>query len=176
MKFLKFFLFTATLITVVACSSDDDGGGPTVIELNNANLAGTYEVTFYEGSVISTITASDGSNVVLETETFTTDTFSDAEFTFNEDGTYTGSGNYRITYVLTISGQAPETETDIESFDTQGSYSLNSTTRTITFDFDSVEDVTFFDGNSLTIKGGDVDTFEGITDTEEYEIRLVRIE
>jgi hypothetical protein len=175
MKILKFFLFTAAILSLAACSSDDDNGGPTVLELNNANLAGTYEVVFFEGSSTVTTQASNGSTVLVETETFTTDTFTNAIFTFDQSGTYSASGNYRITYVLTIAGQAPETETEIESFDTDGTYTTNNTNRTITFDMDAIEDVTLFNATQLNITGGDIDTFEGETYTDEFEIRLVRM-
>ncbi|WP_296311233.1 hypothetical protein [Winogradskyella sp. UBA3174] len=174
MKILKFFLFTAAILTFAACSSDDDVTTP-VVELTNANLAGTYEIVFYEGSYTTTTEASNGSTVLVESETFTTDTFTNATFTFNEDGTYASSGNYRVTYVLTIAGQAPETEIEIEQFDSDGTFTTNNTSRTITFDFDSIADVLLFDGTLLNIMGGDVDVFQGNTETDEFEIRLVRI-
>ena len=177
MKFLKFFLFTAALITVVACGSDDDGGGSTTIELNTTNFAGTYEITLLQGTEVITTTGSDGSTIFLESETFSAGTFDDAMYTFNADGTYTASGAYVATYVTTIGTQAPVTDTEIEDLDDEsGTYTLNATDRTISFDMDSDEDVTFFDGNNITVIGGDVDVFEGDTFTYTYEIRLKRVE
>ncbi len=176
MKLLKLFLFSVAILTFAACSSDDDvAETTTVLELNNANLAGTYELVFFEGTYTTTTEASNGTTVIVETETFTTDTFTNAIFTFNEDGTYTSSGNYRITYVLNISGQDPETEIEIDTLEGEGSYVTNNTNRTITLDLDSVEDVILFDSSKLNIMGGDVDVFEGDTTTSEFEIRLVRM-
>ena len=47
MKILKFFLFAVALLTITACSDDD---APT-LELNNANIAGTYDIVFLESTI-----------------------------------------------------------------------------------------------------------------------------
>ncbi|MFK7832018.1 MAG: hypothetical protein AB8B52_01965 [Winogradskyella sp.] len=175
MKILKFVLFTAAMLTLASCG-DDDVDAPSVVELNFANFAGTYEITFLEGSEVITTQASDGSTIFLESETFSAGTFDDAVYTFDANGNYTASGAYVLTFVETIGSQAPVSDTEIETLDgEEGSYSLNATNRTITFGFGSTEDVTFFDGNNVTVTGSDVEVFEGDTYTTTNEIRLVRI-
>ncbi len=173
MKFLKFFLFTAAILTVAACSSDDDSSTP-VLELNNTNLAGSYDITYYVGSSESSITASDGSTVVTETETYSGDTFTNAVIAFNADGTFSITGSYRETYTTTVTGQDPETDSEIVTLDEAGSYTTNNTSRTITFDGEDILDVIVFDGTNLTLRGSFMETFEGVTYKDEFEYRAVK--
>lgn len=173
MKTLKFFLFVATIFTLSACSSDDDNGGPVQIALTVDNLTGTFEFTFYEGMAQTTTTA-QGSTVVIETETYSGDTFTNARVTFNDDGTYELSGSYRETSTITVTGQSPMTEMEIVTFDHTGTYSVNTESRTINFDGD-VQDVTYFDGSNLTLRGEDTETSGGFTYTDSFEYRLVKM-
>lgn len=169
MKLINFFLMATVVLTLSSCSSDDDGN--TVIELTNASIAGTYELTYFEGSSEYSVVTSNGSVVVTEFETFTADTFTNATYTFNEDGTYVSSGSFRITYEITVTGEDTDTESLIESLDDSGTYSVNTTSKTITIDGD-VNDVKIFNGDKLTITGTDTDVFEGETEVFSFEIRL----
>ncbi len=169
MKTLKLFVLAIAVITLSACSSDDDSSTP-VVELTNANLAGTYELIFYEDFYEETETASDGSAVVVETETCVGDTFTNAILTFNSDGTFVTSGNYREVCNLTINGQT-STEQDIVPFDSSGSYSVNDTNRTIAFD-GFINDVVLFDGTNLYLTSMQVETFDDETFRFEVEVRF----
>lgn len=167
MKILKFFLVVAVLFTITACSSDDDSSR---VELTSENFVGTYNVVFFEGESEET---DAGSGVVVSRESFEGDTFTNAVFVFNNDGTYSSSGSYRLTTVERVTGQSSETTTEIEEFDSSGTYSLNTESRTITFDGD-ISDVTRFNGVNLTIETTNTETEDGDTITEEIEIRLVK--
>lgn len=174
MKTLKFLLLVATIFTMSACSSDDDGGGaPAQTELTTANIAGTYAITYYAGRSETSATA-QGSTVVIQTEEYSGDTFTNAIATFNADGTYVLSGDYRETYTITVTGQAPVTETEIIPLDDAGTFSVNNTSRTITLDGDVLE-VLFFNGTNLNIMGSDSETDQGFTYTDEFEYRLEKM-
>lgn len=172
MKFLKLFLFTALIVSITACSSDDDG--PVSVELTNANLAGTYNITFLEGSSQSSVVTESGNTVVTETETNSGDTFTNAIIVFSAAGTYTVSGNYRETRTVTVTGQSPQTEQEIVTLDESSTYSTNNTNRTITFDDDTVNDVTLFDGTNLHFSESYTDSFESSTAVGEIRVRLVK--
>lgn len=167
MKIFKLFFIAIAVIGFTACSSDDDNN---TVELTNANLAGTYDVVFLEGSEVET-DASSG--VVVRTIQITADTFTNAIFIFNTDGTYSSSGDYRINFTITVTNVGTETESEIDSFDEAGNYSTNDTNRTITID-GQVSDVTLFDGTNLYITFEETDSFNGNTTVSNSEIRLVK--
>jgi hypothetical protein len=158
MKFLKLFLFTALIVSITACSSDDDDG-PVPVELTNGNLAGTYNITFLEGSSQSSVVTESGTNAII---------------VFSAAGTYTVSGNYRETLTVTVTGQSPQTEQEIVTLDTSSTYSTNNTNRTITFDDDTVNNVTLFDGTNLHFSQSYTETFESSTVVGEVRVRLVK--
>ena len=168
MKILKFFLFTAALFIITACSSDD----APAFELNNANVAGTYNVVFLESEIIVT-TEFSGSTIVAGTIEAVADTFTNAVFTFNEDGTYSSTGSYRITTTIDPAEGPTTTESIIESFDDEGTYSTNNSARTITIDGDTGT-VTLFNSSNLRVIVDDVFTEDGSTFTSKSEIRLER--
>lgn len=168
MKILRFFLFTAALLTITACSDDD----APLLELTNANVAGTYEVVFLELNATVT-TQLNGTTVEAGTIEAVGDTFTNAIFTFNADGTYMSSGSYRVTTTINPSQGATTTDSEIESFDDQGTYSVNDVNRTITLDGETAS-VTLFNTNNLRIVGEDVEVEDGNTITSTSEIRFVR--
>ncbi|WP_299110827.1 hypothetical protein [uncultured Winogradskyella sp.] len=176
MKLLKSFLLIIILVSFSACSSDDDGGGSNSVELTIENLVGTYEVTFLRGSSETSVTATDGSTVVTETEEREGDTFTNAIFVFNANGTYTTSGNFRETSTVTITGQSPETESEIVSIDDSGTYSVNTESRTIIFDSDEINDVTRFNGTELRIVENYIDSFESFNEVGIVEIRMTKLQ
>lgn len=170
MKILKFFLLATTFIALSACSNDDD---QNVVELTNSNIAGTYTVEFLEGTDTE---VNDSSGVVISTTTFTTDTFTDATFTFTEGGTYSSTGSFRITFNTTVTGETPQTESEIQNFeDNMLAYSTDNTNRTLTLD-GIVGNVTLFDGTNLYFTTEDTETFQGNTTTFVENFRLRRVQ
>ncbi|MDT0558513.1 hypothetical protein RM697_07645 [Ichthyenterobacterium sp. W332] len=170
MKIFKFFLFTITIATLSACSSDD---GPASVELTNENLAGSFAITFYQGSSETTVQATDGSIVVTESDTYFGETFTNAIVTFNADGTYSLMGSYVEVYTVTVTGQAPETNEEIVMLDESGTYSVDNTSRTINLD-GGIVDVTLFDGTNLYFTGNYSETFGDFTETGQFEYRMVK--
>ena len=176
MKILKFFLLAITIVSFTACSSDDDNNDEddvVLVELTNANAAGTYDIIYYAGSSETSVTAAGGVSVVISTEVYSGDTFTDAEFTLDLNGNYAFSGSYRETYTLTVTGQAPVTTMEIDDFTDSGFYSLNNLERTISLDGD-VSNVTQFDGTNLRIIGSFTDTIGNETEVDTFEYRLVK--
>ena len=174
MKILKLCVFALAVFTLSACSSDDDNPTPA-IELNNTNLEGNYELVHLSGSSEISVTTS-GASVVVETETYTGDTFTNARVNFNANGTYNFEGSYRETTVTTITGQSPETESEIVNFDqSTGNYVTNNTSRTITLDGDIIYDVTLFDGVNLHLTENYTESFNNSTETGEVTIRLRKL-
>lgn len=172
MKLLKFFLFTAAILTVAACSSDDDDSTP-LVELNVENLTGTFEIFSITDSAETTVT-SGGSTVQFSTYVSEGDTFTNTLMTFNADGTYISSGSYRDTSTTTVIGQTPETEFEIVSMDDSGTYTVNTTSRTITLDGDDIFDVTLFNGTELRIVDNYSETYNSFTDEGTFEIRMTK--
>ncbi|WP_456438542.1 hypothetical protein [Psychroserpens sp.] len=175
MKILKFFLVLITIVSFMACSSDDDSSDEddvVLVELTSANAAGTYDIIYYAGSSETSVTTG-GISVVISTEVYSGDTFTDAELTLDLNGNYAFSGSYRETFTLTITGQAPVTDLEIEDFDDSGFYSLNNLDRTISLDGD-VSNVTQFDGTNLIIIGSFTDIIGGETEVDTFEYRLVK--
>lgn len=172
MKILKFFLFAAIALTFAACSSDDDGVTP-VVELNIANLVGTYDIFSITDSSETTVTGG-GTTVQFSTYVSSGDTFTNTVFTFNADGTYVSSGSYRDTSTTTFTGQAPETVMEIVTIDDSGTYSIDTVSRTLTLDGDDVYDVTVFNGTSLTITDNYTETSQSFTDEGTFEIKMTK--
>ncbi len=170
MKNFKLFFLLTLAVAFSSCGNDDDG--PSVIELTNENFAGTYEITFLETEYVVTGVASNGSEVIIETEIEKGDTFTDAIFVFNTNGTYTTSGGYRATYTLTVNGDS-ETDSEIVTLNDAGTYSLNASNKTITIDGEPANIVSF-DGTKMVLTAEIVETFNEETTTINTEIRLVK--
>lgn len=178
MKFTKLmFLFTLAIATV-SCSSDDDNG-PEPFELSNANLAGSYDISAVSANSTSTASVS-GTTVTVATATMEGDTFQ-VDVLFNENGTYTATGQYRVVTTITPTGQDPIIEEEILVVDSSGSYSINATNQTFRFsssDDSFVEglfDVVLFNETTLNLKQEDVTTEDGITTTSEAFINFKRV-
>ena len=171
MKFLKPQLWLVVLLMVfTACDNDDDNSNS--VELTIENLAGTYNITFLENSTENTQIASNGEEVVIETQDCIGDTFTNVQFTFNIDGTATFSGSFREVCLTTINGNVTE-DSEIVDLEDMGPFSVNSTNNTIIFNGLSA-DVTLFNGTDLQLEIIDIDTFEDETETFTSEIRMVR--
>lgn len=170
MKIFKLFLLAIIVLNVASCSNNDDG--PAVIELTVANVTGTYDITFFQRSIIETKTASNGTQVLIENSTEVADTFTNAIIVLNPDGTYVSSGGFRITRTKTVNGQTT-TESEINTFDDDGNFSINNQSNTLTLD-DEVFEVIAFNGVNMTIRSEQVFTFDDETVTNTSEIRLVK--
>lgn len=177
MKSLKFTLFL--FISTIILSCGDDNSQPPFI-LSNANIAGTYDISSIEGEEKETATSNSGTVVNISTTTFLADSFDDINFVINANGTYTASGKYRVVVTETPNGGTPVKDNEIIVFDTNGSYQINTTDNTITFnpnDGDFIEGlfkVITFAENSVNLTQEDEDIDGGITTTFKGNIGLVR--
>lgn len=171
MKIFKlFFLFTLA-VTVTSCSSDDDGSA--VIELTVANVTGTYDITFFQSSIIETETGPNGTQVMNESSTALGDSFTNAILVLNADGTYESSGSLRITTTTTTDNGETIMDSETDTLDAEGNFSINTQSNTITLD-DEVFNVSDFNGVNMTIRSEQVFTFDDETITSTSEIRLVK--
>lgn len=175
MKILKFFLLAITIVSFTACSSSDDSSdGVVSVKLTNANLAGDYELVLYEGEIVTSVTATGGATVVTERETFSGETFTNAIFSFNADGTYIFSGSYVRKTKVNVTGQSPVTTEEVVTIDESGFYSLNNANRTISLDGD-VADVDLFNGTKLKVSGSSEETFQGTTESETFRYKFIKL-
>jgi len=159
-------------ISIVSCKSDDDGDSNAYL-LTNANLAGNYNITMLTFN-IDQVFEFNGVPVTSNT-TGVGDTFQ-VDFVFNENGTYTAQGQYRIVTNITVGGNT-ETDSEIIVLNENGSFQLNANNEKITFDGDFADgtfDVSLFNQNEirLTQTTSEV-TSDGSIDTQ-AEIRMVR--
>lgn len=167
MKIFKLFFMAIAVIGLTACSSDDDNN---TVELSVTNLAGTYEVVFFQATGVET---NDSSGVVVTTSQIMGDTFTDAIFNFNANGTYSSSGDYRINFTITTTNVGTVMESDIASFDETGNFSVSNANRTITLDGE-VGDITLFDGTNLYVTSEDIETDGGNTTVVNSEVRFIK--
>jgi hypothetical protein len=175
MKILKFFLLAITIVSFTACSSDDSNNDSVAeVKLTNANLAGDYEITLYKGETVTSVTATNGTTVITERVTFSGDTFTNAIFTFNADGSYISSGSYVRTTKVNVTGQSPVTNEEIVTIDESGSYSLNNTNRTITLD-GNIIDVDVFNGTKLNISGSNEENYQSVTESTTFRYKLRKL-
>lgn len=161
MKNLKILSLALLSLFIISCDPDDDNGP----ELNNANLAGTYNVTAFSATGSST----DVFNGMTSTETFDAvgSAFNNVTFTFTESGMVTTTGTFTITTVYVEDGLS-ETEVDTTDIDLNGTYTLSG--NTILFSDSDGETVTIrnFSNNGLElffeineVDGGDTYQAEG---------------
>jgi len=127
MKLAKLFFFFLLTLSIVSCKKDDDSTEQFL--LTKANLAGSHSLTYFTVN-IDQIFEINGiptpSNISIIGDTF------QVIFVFNENGTYTSSGQYRIVTTTTVGGNS-ETDSEIIVLDNSGTYQLDANTQTITF-------------------------------------------
>ena len=170
MKSLKLFFIAIAAFGLTSCSSDDDGGNNSV-ELTVENIEGTYNVVFLQGSEVET---NDNTGVIVATRQITTDTFTNAVYTFDANGTYSASGSFRVVTVETLTGQNPATESEIQSFDEEDlPFTVDTANRVLNLE-DGARNVILFDGTNLHMTFEETDTFEGNTSVINSELRLVK--
>ena len=170
MKTFKLILVLAISIMAFSCGSDDDNtpAGPT---LTNELLAGTYNLNFFNTTDVVVTTVPGGT--VTTTITEVGDTFGGSNVTFNANGPFTSSFQFRITETTTLQGNDPVVETYIISDSNSGSYTVNDANQTITIDGE-LNDVTLFNATDLRLQYNEngVDGDESYTYTE--ELRFTR--
>ncbi len=170
MKPTKVLLILFTALAVLSCKSDDDGVQEFV--LNNENLSGSYQLTFFQATTIET-TSINGLDVV-STITNIGDTF-DVDYFFTNDGDYTANGLFRIVFTVEVNGVITEEDAFIETVNIpNGNYATTTSTSILVLDGETYE-VTLFNETELRLIFEETVTFP-TGDTEVYteELRFIR--
>ena len=123
MKISKILLVLFVAVSVLSCKNDDDS--VVAFLLNNTNIAGTHDLTFFTSNVM--ITGDVGGQTITVTTNTTADTYQ-AEVTFTEAGTYTLSGEFRTTTTSSL-GTPPVVE--IIVLNETGTYQVNDAAKTL---------------------------------------------
>lgn len=171
MKLSKILLILILAATVVSCNKKDDDGDSS-FDLNNENLAGTYELVFYE-SVTTETTDVNGLEVVSVISNIG-DTFQ-VDYIFESDGDYTADGLFRIVSTTVVNGETTSEDAYIETVEiTNGSFSTTTSTSLLILDGKTYE-VDLFNETEVRIRFEETQTFQN-GDTEIYveELRFLR--
>jgi len=107
-----------SVFVITSCESDDDNNA---FVLNNANIAGTYNLTAFSGTARETDTSGGRTDTVLQT--IVGGNFNNATVTFNANGTVSSTGSY-TSVLTTVEDGFTDTETTIDSTDISGSYTI----------------------------------------------------
>jgi len=173
MRLLKKLVVFSFIILMFACKSDDEGNQ---FVLNYENLAGLYELVSFIGS---TETMIDVGGVLLPAViTVEGDTFQ-VDAMFNQNGTYSITGEYRIVTTVTVGGQSV-TDPEIINVDDAGTFIINANEQTITImsnnqdEIDGTFDVTLFNENEIRLFQEETITIDGITSDTILEMRFIR--
>ena len=170
MNISKILLVFVLALSIVSCKKDDDGVIP--FQFNQANLEGTYEVTYAVSTEVETINV-NGFDVVTTT-TNTGDTFG-VEYAFGSNNMYTVNGAFRVTETVELGGMS-NTTTDIIVIDNETyAFSVSSGSSLLTLDGDTYQ-VASFDETSMILTLEEIDT-EANGDTTVYneELRFTKI-
>jgi hypothetical protein len=177
MKFSKILLLLVVVaVSIVSCKKDDDA--TVAFVLSNANIAGTHSLNYFVGSTLVTGVLPGGSTPVTITYNITADTFQ-AQFVFTEAGTYTLSGEFRITTTSSQQGTTPQSE--IIVLNETGTYQVNDAAQTIvlieqggSLGESDVNTVTLFNETELHLTFGETYTEDGDDYVRTQESRLTR--
>ncbi len=168
MNLLKnlFMLFITALL--VSCNSSDDNN---VYLFNNANLSGTYEVTYIQSTETQT-TNFNGAEIVSVT-TNIGDTF-EVDFTFFEDGNYLVNGLYRNVFTVVVDGDLIQEDSNIVVVDNEeGTYTTNGETLKLILD-EEIHNVIHFNENEIRFTFEEMWVENGDTFVLNEEIRMIR--
>ena len=173
MKFSKILLVLFVAVSVLSCKNDDDGVAQFV--LTNANLAGMHDLTFFELNADGT--ADVGGIPVPVNLSAVGDTFQ-VVFDFNENGTYTAQGQYRVVTTISVAGVS-EIDTEILVLDENGTFTTNANNQTLTINGngnlgEGVFDVTLFNETELRLTQDISQEIQGATVDGIVELRFVR--
>ncbi len=173
MKLSKILLILFVSVSVLSCKKDDDS--KTSYTLNNANLAGDYDITYLKADVDQVVEI----NGVPVTSTIrAVGSVFQATVSFTENGTYTASGNYLLTTTVTAGGNS-ETDEEIITLDDSGTYSVDANSETISLSGatdigDGTYEVTLFNEDEIrfVLEDSYSDTDGNTTDIRsEYRFR-----
>ncbi len=169
--------FIALLALVISSCGDDEGPG---FEFNQENIAGTYTFTFFESNETIVETLSTGSQITTTIDT-EGDTFGSSRLTLNDNGSYSTTGDIRVTVTTRTGNQPSETDPPmITSIRDNGTFSLNEDDRTLILNSSTglgitEYDVTRFSNSRFTIESEEVETDTDFESTTVTEIRLERV-
>ena len=174
MKLSKILLILILAVTVVGCNKKDDDGG-NAINLSLANLAGTYDLTFLNATIVS---VQEVAGIPVTSTVTAVGSVFQVEVIFTENGTYSAEGQYLLTTTVTVGGQ---TEIDEEIFviDENGTYTLDANSETIQMsgagDFaNGTLDVALFDETQLRLTQEESITTGDVMSDLSSEYRFVR--
>ena len=132
---MKLFKFILVLFVAVSFSScDEDPKEPTIL-LSNANIAGIHGInSFNLDTKVTSETNVSGVPVPFEIATSSGygDTFQ-IDFELTENGDYTLIGQYRLNSTVTPAVGNQVSDTFILLVDDSGTYEIDTTNNTITF-------------------------------------------
>jgi hypothetical protein len=173
MKTFKLILLAFVAVLGTSCGDDD-----VSFAFNSDNFVGTYQMDMITGTATEVEQLNSGQSITT-TYTISGDTFNNTRYNFNADGTYTITGNYRQTIVTRVGNAAPVTETEIADITESGTYTIDTTSRTVTLT-DEFNDVYIADLNRFTATQTWLEVTESEVDTDytfnsSIEVRLVRI-
>jgi len=171
MKKLNLILLLAISIMVMSCGSDDDSSS---LELTNASISGTYNLTFFEATEV--IENSLPAGTVTTTIVSEGDTFGSSNVVFNANGTVVSNLQFRIIETTTFENDAPTEDIFLNNPDNDTdtfTYSVDDAGRTLTLDGD-IFDVTLFNDNELRIEFFETEVDGDETITFSQEIRFTR--
>ena len=118
----------------LSCGSDDSGPS---FDLTNENLAGNYVLESFESSDVTDVNIAGRdlleTSIVAEGSTF------EVEAMFNDDGTFTLSGEFLLSTTESFFGSTDSEIVDLDGG--SGTYILDDDKDEITLDFDDIDDL-----------------------------------
>jgi hypothetical protein len=174
MKLSKILLILLLAVTVVGCNKKDDDGDAG-FTLSLANLAGTYDLTFLNVSIIS---VQEVAGIPVTSTVTAVGSVFQVEVIFTENGTYSAEGQYLLTTTVTV-GSKTETDEEIFVINENGTFTLDANSETIEMSGagelgNGTLDVSLFNENELRLTQEEsIDTDDIMSDIMS-EYRFVR--
>ena len=166
MKNFKLAIIALFAVAISSCSDDD---GPSY-SFNQENLAGTYNIVFYEE--VTTENFSVGGTTATSRTEIEGSSFTNAQIIFNSNGTFSWTGLYDVSETTFLQGQEVSSTDYIDEFDESGSFSIDEEERTINLNqSDFIFEVSRFSESSFRL----MENFEDADGSFQAEIRLERV-